>query len=59
MSGLAPCEAVVDSKPPHSFRVLAFEDNTNIGDLLREGGIITGEFLQKWTTECVCQGSLD
>jgi hypothetical protein len=20
---------------------------------------ITGEFLQKWTTECVCQGSLD
>jgi hypothetical protein len=54
MSGLAPCEAVVESKPPHSFRVLAFEDNTNIGDLLREGGIVTGEFLQKWTTECVC-----
>lgn len=36
-----------------SCRVLAFEDNYDIGKMLKEGGVKTGAFKQHWTTECV------
>jgi hypothetical protein len=54
MAAAAPAESQDGSGcAPEAFRVLAFEDNTDIDKLLRQAGIVCGEFKQKWTTECV------
>ena len=59
MAAAAPAGSQeVSGRAPEAYRVLAFEDNTEIHKLLRDGGIMHGEFKQKWTTECVCRQAL-
>jgi CheY-like chemotaxis protein len=36
---------------PQAFRVLAFEDNTNIKELLDEAGVLYGVLQQSWDSE--------
>ena len=54
MAAAAPAGSQEGSaRAPEAYRVLAFEDNTDIYKLLRDADIVYGEFKQQWTTECV------
>ena len=51
---MATAAAPAGATSAHAFRVLAFEDNTDIKQLLDEAGIAYGVFQQNWTSDnCV------
>ena len=51
---MAASGAVVPAwRDKSAFRVLAFEDNHDIGALLRDAGVEYAHLEQRWTTTCV------